>query len=429
MRKFRFNFIFYVFFMGCLSLTTGMNYASADEAATLKKLEKIIQQQQLQIEAQAKAIKALQEKVGEIKTQPMETKQASVYTEAPKGLIKSRIKNADVTLYGQVNRGVLYVDDGDDTNFYQVDNDNSSTRIGITGVISGAKDLDAGTKIEVQFESNSSSEVDQNNKRNVGDNHFTKRHLDLYLNSKQFGKLSIGYGSTASDGTSETDLSGTDLVGYSSVADMAGGQFFYDKNADVLSTTRIGNSFSNMDGLGRDDRIRYDTPSFSGFSAAASYIADGGGDFALRYAITSDRFKLAAAAAYANPGSTSSKTDDQFSASISVLHDNGISLTGSGGTREYKDSGDGDGVFFYTKLGYQADFFSIGKTAISFDYGMFDDVAQKDDEATTFGVQFVQYIESLATECYLGYRHHELDRNNEDYDDIDAVMSGVRIKF
>jgi uncharacterized coiled-coil protein SlyX len=414
--------LFSFFLMTCFPVTGIIKDARADDKATLERLEKIILEQQAQIEA-------LQKQVNKIQTKSEETQKVIQRADSSKGLIKSGNKNTSVTLYGQVNRGILISDDGEDTNIYQVDNDNSSTRIGIKGSAKASEALEIGTKIEVQFESNSTADVNQNNQRGASSNNFTKRHLDLYLNSTPYGKLSIGFGSTASDGTSETDFSGTTVVGYSGVADMAGGQLFYDNNTKALSTTQIGNAFSNMDGLGRDERIRYDTPSFNGFSAATSYIADGGGDVVLQYGTKLDRFKVGAAVAYANPASTSAKTDYQISSSFSALHDSGISVTLSGGQREYKTNTDGDGLFFYSKLGYQADFFSIGKTAFSVDYGIFDDIAMNNDEASTFGAQFVQNITDWGTEYYLGYRLHKLDRDNTDFEDISTILSGFRVKF
>ncbi|WP_300455115.1 porin [Desulfobacula sp.] len=422
MSKFKLFILFSVFLMTCFPVTGIIKEAGADEKATLERLERIILEQQAQIEA-------LQKQVNEIRTTSEETQKAVQSADTSKGLIKSGNKNTSVTLYGQVNRGVLISDDGDNTDIYQVDNDNSSTRIGIKGSANASEALEIGTKIEVQFESNSTADVNQNNQRGASNNNFTKRHLDLYLSSTPYGKLSIGFGSTASDGTSETDFSGTTVVGYSGVADMAGGQLFYDNNTTALSTTKIGNAFSNMDGLGRDERIRYDTPSFNGFSAATSYIADGGGDVAIKYNTKLDRFKVGASAAYADPASTSAKTDYQISSSFSALHDSGISLTLSGGQRKYKTDTDGDGLFFYSKLGYQADFFSIGKTAFSVDYGFFDDIAMNNDEASTFGAQFVQNITAWGTEYYLGYRLHKLDRDNTDFEDINAILSGFRVKF
>lgn len=419
-----------LFLMVCFHITGTIAVANADDTAILKKLEKLILQQQAQIEAQAKAIDALQKEINSIQAGSAKSGEP-IETAKPEGLVQSKGDKTRVSLYGQVNAGVLVSDDGDDTSTYLVDNDNSSTRIGITGSAKTSETLDVGTKIEVQFESNSSSSVNQNDKREVGDNHFTKRFLELYLNTNKYGKLTVGYGSTASDGTSESDFSGTSVVGYSGVADMAGGQYFYNNNTQDLDTlTQIKNVFTNMDGLGRDDRIRYDTPTFSGLSAAASYIADGGGDIALRYGASYDRFKVAAAISYADPASTSDKTDYQISSSLAALHkESGISLSLSGGMREYKADGDGDGMFFYTKLGYQKDFFSIGKTAFSIDYGIFKDIAADNDEATTFGAQFVQNMDDWRTEYYFGFRHHSLDRDNTDYEDINAVLSGFRIKF
>ncbi|MFH2061337.1 MAG: porin [Pseudomonadota bacterium] len=422
MSKFKLFILFSVFLMTCFPVTGIIKEARADEKATLERLEKIILEQQAQIEA-------LQKQVNEIQTKSEETQKTIQSAQSSKELIKSRNKNSSVTLYGQVNRGILISDDGDNTNIYQVDNDNSSTRIGIKGSAKASEALEIGTKIEVQFESNSTADVNQNNQRGAGSNNFTKRHLDLYLSSTSYGKLSIGFGSTASDGTSQTDFSGTNVVGYSSVADMAAGQLFYDNNTKVLSSTNIGSAFSDMDGLSRDERIRYDTPSFNGFSAATSYIADGGGDVAFRYDTKLGRFKVGAAVAYADPASTSTKTDYQISSSFSALHDSGISLILSGGQREYKTDTDGDGLFFYSKLGYQADFFSIGKTAFSVDYGIFDDIAMKNDEASTFGAQFVQNIADWGTEYYLGYRFYKLDRDNTDFEDISAILSGFRVIF
>ena len=54
---------------------------------------------------------------------------------------------------------------------------------------------------------------------------------------------------------------------------------------------------------------------------------------------------------------------------------------------------------------------------------------QNKDEAKSFGFQFVQDFSKWGTECYLGYRNYDLDRSGTDFNDIDALMSGVRVKF
>ncbi len=360
------------FFVLCCILITITANADASDEINLKRLEKIIMQQQEQTDIQSKTIESLR----------------------------------------------MYVD-----------NNNSSTHIGTMGSAKGSEELEVGTKIEVQFESNSSSAVDQNNKREVGDNNFTKHHLDLFLKSIDYGKLSVGFGSAASDGTSQTDFSGTSVVGFSGIEGMAEGQLFYDNDSSVLSSTTIADVYNDLGGLGRQDRVRYDTPSFSGFSVATSYIADGGGDIAFRYISKINQYKLGAALSYADPGGTRGGEDYQFSGSASLLHDKGISLTLSGGQREFTNNVHLDAWFFYTKLGYQADFFSIGKTAISMDFSIYEEMNIIYDEATTFGAQFAQNLEKWGAEYYFGFRYHSLDRDNKDYEDINSILSGFRVKF
>ena len=350
--------------------------------------------------------------------------------EGRKPTVTAGTVNAKVGLYGQVNRGVLVVDDGEKTRGHQVDNDNSSTRIGILGSANPGGDLEIGTRIEVQFESNSSSAISQIDNTDVGPDNFTKRWLDLYLKHDRFGKLFVGYGSTASDSTSEVDFSGTDVVGYASVSDAAGGFFWYDSSLGELDfDTTIGNVFTDMDGLSRRNRIRYDSPSFYGLMAATSWINSGGGDVALKYASAFGDFKLAAQAAYANPGGTSKTLDNQYNGSASILHTSGLNFTVSGGVQEYKGDRDDNGTFLYGKLGYQLNVCPLGMTAFSVDGGLNNDIQQDGDDATTFGAQMVQNFTDWATEFYLGYRWWKLDRDAADYDNFNTLLTGFRVKF
>ncbi len=409
--------------------------AMAIDEEMIKRMEKIIHQQQAQIEAQSKAIEELYQQVQElsaIQKQQAVAATSTVKTAAtPPSVVSSKSDKVAVKLYGQVNRAFLYSDDGNSSDYYIVDNDNSSSRIGLLGTVKVNDDATVGTWMEFEYQSNPSNEVNQNDKNNVGGTSFNDRHIDAYVKSQKFGKLSIGKGDTASNSTSEVDLSGTSVVGYSGVSDMAGGILFYDNNTDSLSNTNVGDVFSNFDGLSRDDRIRYDSPTFSGFMASASALSGDGGDLALRYNAKFDNFKLAAAAACASPNNEGSlkDVDNQYSGSASFLHSSGLNLTLAGGQRDYDLSGRDDSTFYYLKLGFREGFFNVGESRFSIDYAANDDVEQNNDEAKSFGLQFVQDFSKWGTECYLGYRNYDLDRSGEDFDSINAVMSGVRVKF
>ncbi len=430
--------------------------AQATDAETLKQLKVIIEQQQKQLEAQQHAITALIQKVDALtqrqapttappeaapelgtiinssednvamqevpKTKPLDA------TPVSRGIVTSRKDKVAVKLYGHINRGALFSDDGDETNLYNVDNANAQSRFGIRGIVNISENFAVGSHIELGLNSNLSSAVDQNNKNTDFD--LTDRIIEMFLDDDRYGRLSIGQGHTATDGSSEVDLSGTMMVGYSEVSLIAGGQFFFDKNAQVLSGTRVRNVFNNFDGLGREDRVRYDTPIFHGFQLSGSINNDDGGDAAIRYSGKFGETLFAAAAAWASPDDQIPDVDNQYNGSAAVLFDMGLNFAVAGGYRDLDGARSGnDATFAYGKVGYRRKFFSPGDTAFAVDFGRFNDIAQNDDEADTIGVQLVQHIEPWASEWYLGYRHYDLDRDNENFDNINVVMSGVRTKF
>jgi hypothetical protein len=409
-----------------LSVFSSGVLAQPVDAQGLEKMQRLIEQQQSQLDAQAKAIEDMKKQLQALSKEAPPSAATTEKLPSLQSVVKPGSDKVDVQLYGQVNRGVMYADDGNDSDFYFVDNDNSSTRLGINAKTKTGGDLEFGAWFEVQFESNSSSVVSQTN-NSAGPDNFTQRHLDFFLESKRFGKLSIGQGNTASNETSEVDLSGTSLIGYSSVEDVAGGLFFFNNTTRSLSGTTVGNVFDNMDGLSRKDRLRYDTPEFFGFALAGSAVENNAADMALRYNRKVSGYKLSGAIAYADPGSLT--VDNQLNGSVSILLDAGFNATLAAGKQFMRASGRDDATFYYTKLGYLKKYFDIGPTAVSFDYAINNDVAQNGDEADAFGLQFVQNLTDWRTELYLGYRHFSLDRTGNDFENINAFLGGGRIKF
>jgi predicted porin len=119
---------------------------------------------------------------------------------------------------------VLWADNGTDSDVGHVDNDNSSTRFRIRGSADVTGNTQAGITWETEFESNTSSKFDIN-QNNDGSADFKERKLEAWYKGP-WGKLSIGQGDGAANGTSEMDLSGTTVIAYSGLADMAGGITF-----------------------------------------------------------------------------------------------------------------------------------------------------------------------------------------------------------
>ncbi len=344
-------------------------------------------------------------------------------------VVNSKSKNVDVSLYGHVNRGILWSDNGESSDVAFVDNSNSQSRIGVNASISPVDGLTVGGKIEYGVKSNASSDISQDETNDATSVNWNMRHADIFITSDTLGKVSLGHGSAASDGTSEIDLSGTSVVSYSDVNAISGGQLFYDSDTDTLSDLRVKNVFNNMDGLGRDDRLRYDTPEFAGMTLSGSAVSGDAYDAAFRYSRAFGDTKVAAGIGYANPGDVNESVTDQYSGSASLLLGNGLNLTVAAALREMSDDARDDTTFWFTKLGYRADIFDLGKTSFSIDYAEQDDLNQNRDESKTWAIAAVQDMPSWGTEFYLAFRNYKLDRDGTSFEEVNAILGGARVKF
>ena len=326
----------------------------------------------------------------------------------------------DFAISGQVNRAVMYTDDGEKAKWFFVDNDNSSTRFRFTGSNEFDKGWQVGIVWEVQFESNSSSEVSMDTKNTeVGGDSFTERKIEFWI--EKWGRLWVGQGDMASNGTSEVDLSGTTVAGYSSVSDIGGDFEFKNKNVGIGVT--VSNSRSNFDGLSRRDRVRYDTPKWAGFQASGGVGQGDIWDVALRYAGDFGWAKLAAAGAWSD-GGTRFDFDDQISSSASILFPFGLNFTAS---YARQDTINKDPWNIFGKVGYKF----LEKHAASVQYGRTKHRSGKDDKGDTFGVAYV-FSPWKSIEFYANYYLHMLDRDSDnggDPDDINIGMAGGRVKF
>lgn len=352
-----------------------------------------------------------------------------------------------LTLYGQIDKGVLSYDDGVDTESYGlIDNDNSSTRAGIKYT----RDFGAWTFENVNeigyapwSSSNASILHDSPDSEDFEFTNANIRKLDFTLENDRIGKFWLGQGSMASDGIQEIDLSGTDVIAYSSVADSAAGQIIRFSGPGLtfdesLSDVTIGDAFTNYDGP-RRVRVRYDTPTYANFTFAAAYgrdlLSDDPDvreqdifDAALTYASTYDTFEVEAGISYYW------QEDDitSWGGSASALHTpTGLNLTAGFGAGSPDDGP--DGRWWYTKLGLLRDFVAWGATAMSIDYYSADDFFVTGDAtsstSTSWGLALVQNIDRANTELWLTLRQYDYDDDVASYENGQAVFGGARFTF
>ncbi len=439
-----------------ISLLVGLNEASAQpvsiDAKTLKKLQETIEQQQLLLQKQSQELKsqsemlnALQKQVNELseKTSAAESRAVeATYKAAEAEDHANRAKeaalagsqrgatsgqeNVKLSISGQVNRAVNVADDGKNTTTYFVDNDASNSRVRFVGTAKMTDDLTLGSRIEIALAPDDSSQVSQDNE-SPGD-FFNERWAEVSLASKQFGKISLGKGDTASNNTAEVDLSRTDVVQYASVADIAGGLFFRESSGNnSLTNIKISSVFNDQDGLSRQSRVRYDTPSIFGFSLAGSVVTDQRADAALFWGGQGLGFKAAGAAAISNPNQDNANY--KYDGSFSILHEaTGLNLTLSAGMLDVDNQGNPTNL--YIKPGWIANFFDFGYTAFGVDYTRSLNLPTGTDDGYSVGAAVVQSLDKYATELYFQYRIYSLDLDSgPSVEDINVGTVGARIKF
>jgi predicted porin/uncharacterized membrane-anchored protein YhcB (DUF1043 family) len=432
---------------GIISLGFLAMPAFAQDAEKMQELQRVIEAQQKQMEAQQKQLDAQRQLLQDLQKQmeslvkDADTEEVPVAAEKPaakpevastkapppvdKVVTSGGGKRVKLAISGQVNRAVNIVDDGKNTEAYYVDNDNSESRVRFVGTAKATDDLTIGSRIELTIAPNKAGEVDQNNQET--NNVFDQRWSEVSLDSKRFGKLSLGKGATASYTSAAVDLSRTGVIAYATISDTAGGMLFRQTSDDTLTDVRVVEAFNNFDGLNRRNRVRYDTPTFYGFHLATSAVSDQRYDASLWWGGQGYGFKAAGAAAFAYPNEND--TDFQYDGSFSLLHeDTGLNLTLSAGLLESDNQSDAGNI--YGKVGWLTRFFSFGETAFGLDYTRTQNQPTENDDGYSVGAAAVQFFEEYGTDIYLLYRLYSLDRDVEpDVHDISMVSIGARVKF
>ena len=341
-------------------------------------------------------------------------------------------KTMNLVVSGHINRAITFVDNGTESGFSHVTSNFSRTRVRWIGTGKINDDMSIMTNIELGNQSSVATAQD------LGDNGdangvaaLDERHIEFRITSKTLGRIYMGQGISGSEGTSERDLSGTGLVSLNGNAELIGGGETFQVNGAGAGVGTVGNNFSNLDGNGRRDRIRYDTPRFAGFQVTTSHGNEDAWDVALRYGGSFGGIRINAAVAHWDQESINGRTG--INGSASVLLPMGLSLTVGAGDQDSDEAGnfEDDTTWKYAKVGYRFKGSELGETRLFVDVSRNDDVGAANREATYWGVGLVQIMEPLGAELYAVYHNFDLDLQNSaaSPDDIDRVAVGARFKF
>ena len=390
-------------------------------------------------------------------------------------------RKVSLKLSGQVNRSLLWWDDGVEDNTYSVDNSNTSSRFRLTGKAGILPGVSAGYKMEFDVETARSGSVDQiDDDRGArytdagDDGELQVRVAEWYIKIDTIGKLTVGQGSPATDDLVKINLGGTAVATKDGlIMDTGGGFFLRQAGAGGglagLAGTRVGSFAPGLD-TARMDRVRYDSPTIVGFTLSAAWGEDDFWDVALRFAQEIGGIRIAGGIGYSedhdeettNPGVNAIGGDQDVSnykGSISAwapgLLGVGPYVSASFVHREF-DGDRNDGVnggnlpdfdFWRVEGGIRHNFTGLGDTSLYGEYanaeGGLEDQAIAGIAAATdltksevdmWGIGIVQRINPAAMELFVSYRSYEFDavdvnNGNIALEDLTLLHAGGRIKF
>jgi hypothetical protein len=362
-------------------------------------------------------------------------------------------KSMNFKISGQINRAIQHADNGLNSEIRHVTNTNSQNKLRFTGTGKISDDLKIMAYAELGNNDSGSSSQSVSD-ADVGNNtgFATTRYMELRLTSKSMGKLYLGHGSDAQDGVvgagnlsglgvamsggMDEDLQFADEDFVTSAGALINGGGVKTASTDSVGTqtTKVGTKSrvdtynDEFDGT-RQDRIRYDTPSFGGFKVAVSHANNDRVSYSLRYGGNFNGIKVKGAIGKTDQDAGADGSgNDETAASIGVLLPMGLNVQYAYGERSR--AGRNDPEANYVRVGYRMKNMGMGETRVGVSLHQVDDGAANGDDWQSLNFAVVQVIEPLGAELYGAYSNVSLDRTaTANIEDIDIVTVGLRVNF
>jgi len=330
-------------------------------------------------------------------------------------------------LSGQVNRAVVFLDDGVQSDVRSVDANSSGTRFRFKG----SEDLGNGMKVGMYYElqttsASSGTRPDADTGRNTDG--IGIRQANVWF-SGNWGKLTVGQQDAAGNGATEADLSGTGIANAPAGNSFIGGMS-WRSSATGADVARVSSTYNNLDAFSRYDAVRYDSPDLGPVTVVASFGNDQVWEVDARVKSAMGGGKLSGAAFYAQDTGDvrgrggDSGVDNRWGASLAYLFSQGTNI--SAGYAENESETSVDSSSWHAKLGHK-----WGPHAVSIIYYDGDEIGGVDFDDHRWALGYVHNLKKANMQLYAAYYHAELDTPAAigSVEDVNAVVIGARVKF
>jgi len=324
-------------------------------------------------------------------------------------------------LSGQVNRAIVFQDDGEQSAVRNVDAISTGTRFRLKG----SEDIGSGMKVGFAYESQWSSSPSFSQRPDLNSDGATGiglRQANVWF-SGNWGKLTLGQTDGAGNGATESDWvpSGS----YHGRTSFTGGLQWRTSGGATTGLTE-GSTFNEFDAFSRHDVIRYDSPKLGPVNLAASIGNDSVWEVGMFGDADIGGGNLLFAAFYGEDtqGVRSGGTDGRWGGSIRYQFSQGTKISGTYAENSPLGAGPTANVFT-VGVGH-----TWGNNTVSVHYSEASDVtANFDDQAWNIG--FDHNIPKAKTNVYASFFHTELDTpaGVPSVEDHNTFVVGARVKF
>jgi predicted porin len=370
-------------------------------------------------------------------------------------------RKVSLTISGWVNQAVFAWDDGVESNAYVGTNGLEQDRFRFVGEAKIVDGWSAGYTLELGLNGADSKTFSQSS-AGTGNN-VVDRRASWFVKSKELGKVTLGKDASSTYHLLDnTDFLLTRNVSDAEASGVYISSFVIRVDGALQGTTKwtdlmggFNNGTPGQPGL--RNVVRYDSPTFAGFTYSAAWGEDDMWDMSLDYKNEIGDFKVTGRIGYGestdptvNGGqcaattSTAGTGNCQFWGASGVIQHvpTGLFVYGAYGDNKIDlkpaNAGEDDNSdTWFIQAGIERKWIPLGKTNIFAEYRN-DDVGARSTKSDSSNFDFwavgiVQNLEGADMSLYTQYRHFEGDFTKgvtkTDLDDFDMVISGAKINF
>jgi hypothetical protein len=369
-------------------------------------------------------------------------------------------RKVSLTISGQVNRAIMYWNDGSRSNtYFGLDNSSSSTRFGFSGNAKVNAAVTAGYSILIDIANGARSyTVSQSDEDGGANDHALRlRDVNWWLEHGQLGRATVGR-LTMSGAVGGIDLPGIQIVAPSQSA-LIGGALGVMTSAGTATGSTVGMWTDGAYHTGRVDGLKWTSPTLSG-SLSGFVVSATVGEAArttsgssapgraygvdLRYAGEVSGVRVAAGIGWERQEAgdsmlaiADSKTESWGVAASTMHATSGLFLQGDFlRSRNSVVGWSADADKWLVQGGIAKNWFGIGNTALYVEHGRAQSwlwakglTMTDGDTARLWGAGVVQSIDAAAMELYLGYRRFDFGHPEESFKSPTVALGGARIRF